>query len=151
MLKPRYGTSSVVFLSENSSSVVGSVTPSLQVVIYPYIRIYFSIYGIYIYRKYFQDAPPAYESLVASTKQHLASWSKPFRSFAKSHWLHLFEFSPLCVWNVQIRNWSFVKSLSNRSFILLTVYFCHKIYTDRRRVVEAGNDIAFLADKNEVT
>merc|ERR1712156_206461 len=44
-----YGTSNVVFVSENSNSVVGSVTPSLQ------------------------DAPPAYESLVASTKQHLAS------------------------------------------------------------------------------
>merc|ERR1712107_967138 len=44
-----YGTSNVVFLSETSDSVVGSVTASLQ------------------------DAPPAYESLVASTEQHLAS------------------------------------------------------------------------------
>jgi hypothetical protein len=42
-----YGTSNVVFLSEDSGSVVGGVSASLQ------------------------DAPPAYESLVLATKEHV--------------------------------------------------------------------------------
>ena len=75
----RYGTSNVVFLSENSNSVVGSVTPSLQVKDAWYPKQSFFLLLIYWIARQSseqsQDAPPAYKSLVASTKQHLASWS----------------------------------------------------------------------------